>query len=171
MQNDDAPRVRGARPVVRRSAGGRDAGRVVTGSSVRDPRLARTALAVVAISAAFTGVPAAFFPETFYDDFPFLSAWVDLLPPYNEHLVTDVGGLFCAFAVLFAWAAWRPSRELVVPLCVAWSVSSVLHLAFHVRNLDGFSAVDAVGELVTLALLVVLPAVAVWALPRAEDRR
>lgn len=135
---------------------------------VRDPRLARTALAVLAVSAAFTGLPAAFAPRTFFDDFPFLSAWVDLLPPYNEHLVTDVGGLFTAFAVLFAWAALRPSRELVVPLCAAWSVSAVLHFVFHVTHLDGFGAADAVGELLTLGLLVLLPGVAVWALPRGS---
>lgn len=138
---------------------------------IRDVRLARTALAVLAVSAAFTGLPAALVPRTFFDDFPFLSAWVDLLPPYNEHLVTDVGGLFTAFAVLFAWAALRPSRELVVPLCAAWSVSAVLHFVFHVRNLDGFSTADAVGQLFTLGLLVVLPAVAVWALPRGRAAR
>lgn len=136
-------------------------------SAVRDVRLTRTALAVLAVSAAFTGLPAALAPRTFFDDFPFLSAWVDLLPPYNEHLVTDVGGLFTAFAVLFAWAALRPSRELVFPLCAGWTVSAVLHFAFHVTHLDGFGTADAVGELLTLGLLVVLPGVAVWALPRA----
>jgi hypothetical protein len=61
--------------------------------SVRGPSLARTALVVLALSAAFTGLPAALAPRTFFDDFPFLSAWVELLPPYNEHLVTDVGAL------------------------------------------------------------------------------
>ncbi|MDO9407155.1 hypothetical protein [Patulibacter sp.] len=134
-------------------------------ASVRDVRLARTALVVLAVSAAFTGLPAAIVPRAFFDGFPFLSAWVAPLPPFNEHLVTDVGGLFTAFAVLFAWAAWRPTRELVVPLCVAWTVSAVLHLVFHATHLDGFGPVDAVGELVTLGLLVALPGVAVWALP------
>jgi hypothetical protein len=134
-------------------------------AAVRDLRLARTALWVPAVSSAFTGIPAAFLPRTFFDDFPFLSAWVDLLPPFNEHLVTDVGGFFCAFAVLFAWAALRPSRELVVPLCAAWSIAAVSHLVFHATHLDGFGVADAAGELSTLALLVVLPAVAVWALP------
>lgn len=156
------------------SAGPPDPARAAVGrrrSPVRDLRLARTALAVVAVSAAFTGIPAAFFPTTFFDDFPFLSAWVELLPPYNEHLVTDVGGLFCAFAVLFGWAAWRPSRELVVPLCAGWSVSAVLHFVFHARNLEAFGVADAIGEMLTLGLLVVLPAVAVWALPARDAGR
>ncbi|WP_051472318.1 hypothetical protein [Patulibacter minatonensis] len=137
-------------------------------AAVRDPLLSRTALWVLAVSSAFTGIPAAFFPRTFFDDFPFLSAWVDLLPPFNEHLVTDAGGFFCAFAVLFTWAALRPSRELVVPLCVAWTVSALLHFVFHITHLDGFGAVDAVGQMLTLGLLVVLPGVAVWALPSRE---
>ncbi|MEV4422727.1 hypothetical protein AB0L40_22535 [Patulibacter sp. NPDC049589] len=137
-------------------------------AAVRDLRLARTALWLLAVSSAFTGIPAASFPRTFFDDFPFPSAWVDLLPPFNQHLVTDVGGFFCAFAVLFAWAALRPSRELVVPLCASWSVAAVLHLVFHATHLGGFGVADAVGELFTLALLVALPAVAVWALPGAD---
>ena len=53
------------------------------------------------------GLTAAFAPHAFYDDFPFVTHWVNLLPPYNEHLVTDVGGLYLGFAVLFGWAAWK----------------------------------------------------------------
>lgn len=144
------------------SSGARRSGR----AAVRDPLLARTALWVLALSSAFTGVPAAFFPRTFFDDFPFVSAWVDLLPPFNAHLVTDAGAFYCAFAVLFAWAALRPSRELVVPLCVAWTVAAAVHFAFHLTHLEGFGAVDATLQMLTLGLLLVLPAVAVWALPR-----
>lgn len=137
-------------------------------AAVRDLRLARVALAVLALGSLATGLPAAFFPRGFYDGFPFVAHWVDRLPPYNEHLVTDVGGFFLAFAILFAWAAYRPRRELVLPLCAAWSVAALLHLVFHARHLADFSAADAVGELTSLAVLLVLPAVAVWALPPAE---
>ena len=146
----------------------RDARPTRSGRPVRDVRLDRTALAVLAVSTAFTGLPAALVPRSFFDGFPFVSAWVSPLPPFNEHLVTDVGGLFTAFAVLFAWAALRPSRELVVPLCAAWTVSAVLHLGFHATHLDGFGTADAIGELLTLGLLVALPGVAVWALPPRE---
>jgi hypothetical protein len=54
-------------------------------------------------------------PRTFYDDFPFGRAWVEMLPPYNEHLVSDVGGFYLGFALLFAWAAVSLHRALVVP--------------------------------------------------------
>lgn len=134
-------------------------------SALRDLRLVRTALAMLAISTAAVGIPATLAPRGFYDGFPFVTSWIDKLGPFNEHLVTDTGGLFLAFALLFAWAVYRPHPALVRPLCVAFSVSAVLHFAFHVRNLDGFGVGDAVAELLSLALLLVLPAIAAWALP------
>ncbi|WP_320668907.1 hypothetical protein [Patulibacter defluvii] len=134
-------------------------------SAVRDLRLARTALVMLAISSAAVGIPASFAPRGFYDGFPFVTSWVDKLGPFNEHLVTDTGGLFLAFALLFAWAARRPHPALVRPLCAAFAVSQLLHFVFHVRHLDGFGVADAIGEVLSLALLLVLPAVAVWALP------
>jgi hypothetical protein len=127
----------------------------------------RAALALLAVSAAATGLPAALVPRRFYDGFPFVASWVDRLPPYNEHLVTDVGGFYLAFAVLFAWAALRPHRALVVPLCVAWSVAAAIHLAFHVTHLDGFGAADAIGQTAGLVLVLALPLAALaGTLPR-----
>ena len=117
----------------------------------------RLALGLLALSAAAVGVPAAFVPRRFYDDFPFLASWVDLLPPYNQHLITDVGEFYLAFTVLFAWAAVRPSRALVIPLCTAWTVAAALHLRFHVTHLGGFGTADAIAETVALALVVLLP--------------
>ena len=32
---------------------------------------------------------------------------------YNEHLIHDVGDFYLAFTILFAWAAWRPSRDRI----------------------------------------------------------
>ncbi len=128
--------------------------------------VARTALVLVALNAASVGVLATFAPRTFYDDFPFVGHWVDRLPPYNEHLVTDVGALYLAFALVFVWAARTLQRELVRAACAGWALFSLLHLAFHARHLDGFGAGDAVGELAGLAAVVLLPALAVWALER-----
>jgi hypothetical protein len=130
----------------------------------------RLLLAVLAVSALSVGIPASFFPQSFYDDFPFLMQWVSLLPPYNEHLVTDVGGLQLAFGLLFAWAAYRPSRDLVVPLCLAWTVSQALHFLFHITNLDGYDTSDAVGQSLALAVVVLVPLLAIR-LTAAENRR
>jgi hypothetical protein len=90
---------------------------------------------------------------------------VALLPPYNPHLVTDVGAFYLAFALLFTWAAVRPERALVVPLCVAWAVFSAAHLGWHAAHLDGFGAADAAAEIASLALVLAGP-VAVVALLR-----
>ena len=81
---------------------------------MRAPRAARIALAFSCAYCLSIGALAAFAPHAFYDDFPFVSHWVDLLPPYNEHLTTDVGGLYLGFAVVFAWATWRPERTLAL---------------------------------------------------------
>lgn len=41
------------------------------------------------------------FPRSFYDDFP--TARLD--PPYNEHLITDIGGLGLALTGMLHFAA------------------------------------------------------------------
>jgi hypothetical protein len=130
---------------------------------MRQPNLARLALGLLWLTALEIGLTAAAFPRTFYDDFPFLAHWVKLLPPYNEHLVTDVGGLYLGFAVLFGWAAWTLERPLVRPLCIAWLLTATLHLIFHADHLDGFGTADAVGEIASLALLLLPPLLALWA--------
>lgn len=129
---------------------------------MRKAPFARIALGLIFASALTIGLTATVLPETFYEDFPFLASWVSLLPPYNEHLVTDVGGLYLGFAVLFGWAAWTLERALIRPLCVAWLLTAGLHLLFHAGHLDGFSTADAIAELASLALLVGAPLVALW---------
>jgi len=120
-------------------------------------------LAYLGATAALIGLTATLAPRAFYDDFPFIAHWVDLLPPYNEHLVTDVGGLYLGFALLFAWAAWSLERVLLRAVCSAWLLTATLHLIFHARHLDGFSSGDAAAELASLALLLVAPLLALWA--------
>ncbi len=136
---------------------------------MRTPRLARAALGLLLASALLIGLTASALPRTFYDDFPFLAHWVSLLPPYNEHLVTDVGGLYLGFAVLFGWAAWTLDRTLCRAVCVAWLLAAGLHLIFHASHLEGFGAADAAAEIATLALLLAPPALVIWAsVPGAE---
>src|SRR4249920_2889981 len=102
--------------------------REVYAARMRSPNTARAALGFLFIAALAIGLTAAVLPRTFYDDFPFVASWVELLPPYNEHLVTDVGGLYLGFAVLFAWAAWTLERTLVQAVCVARLLSAAIHL-------------------------------------------
>ena len=129
----------------------------------RSPNAARVALAILLLSAASIGLTATLAPHAFYDDFPFLRHWVDLLPPYNEHLVTDVGGLYLGFAVLFAWAAWTLQPTLVRAVCSAWLLAAAIHLFFHATHLENFDTGDAIAELASLAFLLIPPPVAIWA--------
>jgi hypothetical protein len=130
---------------------------------MNSPRSARLALGFLFLAALTIGLTAALVPRTFYDDFPFVTAWVELLPPYNEHLVTDVGGLYLGFAVLFAWAARTLERTLVRAVCVAWLLTATLHLFFHAGHLENFTTADAIAEIASLALLLVPPPLAIWA--------
>ena len=117
----------------------------------------RTALVLLSVYGLAVGLPAAVVPRRFYDDFPFVASWVDRLPPYNQHLVSDVGGFYLGFALLFAWAAVRPSRALVVPLCTAWALAAALHFGFHVTHLGGFPTADAIAQTISLAVVLLLP--------------
>ncbi|HET6999490.1 MAG TPA: hypothetical protein VFI03_13000 [Solirubrobacterales bacterium] len=136
---------------------------------MRSPTSARAALAVLLVAALFIGATAVVAPQTFYDDFPFVAHWVELLPPYNEHLVTDVGGFYLGFAVLFAWAAWTLERTLVRAVCVAWLLTATIHLIFHAGHLEGFGTADAIAEIASLALLLAPPPVAIWGVTRAHS--
>lgn len=131
-------------------------------------RIGRLALALLCVAALSIGLTATALPRVFYDDFPFLTQWVELLPPFNEHLVTDVGGLYLGFAILFGWAAWTFEPALVRPLCVAWLLTATLHLLFHADHLEGFGTADAIGEIASLALLLLPAIAALWA-SRPED--
>ena len=91
---------------------------------------------------------------------------MQLLPPFNEHLIRDVGGFYLAFALLFAWAAVTLARALVVPLAVAWSLAALLHAVYHVLHLDGFGAGDAVAQTVGLVAVLALPVLAIWVVRR-----
>jgi hypothetical protein len=130
---------------------------------VRRPELARGALLLLCGYCLFLGFVAVAAPHTFYADFPFLAHWVDKLPPYNAHLITEVGGLYIGFAVVVGLAAWRLQRDLVIAACAGFLTVSVPHLLFHVTHLDGFGELDGVAELTALASLLLPPLVALWA--------
>ena len=116
--------------------------------------LLRATLAAVAVANAVTGLTALLAPRAFYQDFPFGRGWLAQLPPFNEHLATDVGASYLAFAVLLGWAAYTLERALVLPLCAAWTVFCSAHLAFHVAHLDGMSGIDRAVQ--TAGLVAVL---------------
>lgn len=131
--------------------------------TMRRPEIARAALLALTVYCLFLGLTATIVPHVFFDDFPFLAHWVERLPPYNEHLVTDVGGLYLGFAVVLGLAAWRPRRDLVIAACAGFLTMAVPHLAFHATHLSGFGTGGAIAELGALASLLIPPVLAIWA--------
>ena len=119
----------------------------------------RALLAALAVSAVYPGAWAVVAPRSFFDEFPGAGRhWTAELPAYSEHLVTDVGAFYLGFALLLAWAAMRPSRELVVPVCSAFALFSALHLAWHAAHLDGLATFDAVLQTASLAAVLIASA-------------
>jgi hypothetical protein len=126
--------------------------------------LLRAGLAVLALVAAAEGAWMYLAPRSFYDDVPTVSA----SGPYSEHLMTDIGGLNLAMAVVLGCAAvWLDLRLSRVALA-AYLVYSVTHLAFHLGHLDGLSAGGTAFLVTTLALLpaIALGLLAVTVFPR-----
>jgi hypothetical protein len=116
----------------------------------------RALLAALGLSAAYPGIWATVAPRSFFDTFPGAGHhWTAALPAYNVHLVADVGAFYLAFALLFAWASARPSKELVVPVGTAFALFSALHLGWHVAHLDRISTTDAVAQTISLAAVLV----------------
>lgn len=129
----------------------------------------RAVLAVLGAIQLTDGVWALFAPRSFYGDFPLGRGWVEALPAYNEHLVRDVGALFCATAVILFAAAIYMERRLILVALGSFLVFSVPHAVYHAFNLEPYGTADAIGNVVTLGLTVLLPIAALVVL--ARDRR
>lgn len=97
------------------------------------------------------------FPRSFYDDLP----TVDNDPPFNEHLMRDVGGLGLSLAAVLFVAVVFMEYRLVCAALAGNSVYASTHFVFHVSNLGGWSTGDAVTLATTLGINVVIP-LAIW---------
>jgi len=132
---------------------------------------ARVGLGILAVFQAVIGVWALFAPTGFYSSFPLPGhPWVSLLPPYNEHLVRDVGELSLALTVVLAAAAVIGQWLLSVVAVTAIAVYAVPHAIFHFLHLEGFPTSDAIAQTVGIALHLVVIAVVALLLWRARDR-
>jgi hypothetical protein len=131
----------------------------------------RVLLAILAFIEAVIGVWALFAPASFYRSFPGAGhAWVSLLPPYNQHLITDVGELSVALTVVLAAAAVTGNWLLSVVAIVAFAVYTVPHMIFHSLHLEGFSTAEAIGQTVGFVMQLLLAAVVAWLLWRDRPR-
>jgi alkylhydroperoxidase family enzyme len=116
----------------------------------------RFLLLSLGIPQGLIGVWALFAPRSFYDDFPAVrDGWVNVLGPFDEHLVTDVGALFVGLGVLLTIAAVTLHRTTVVAAAITWLVFVVPHTVWHLFNLEPYGTFDAVANAVTIAGTVV----------------
>lgn len=131
----------------------------------------RTGLGVLAVFQAIIGVWALFAPTSFYGSFPLPGhPWVSLLPPYNEHLVRDVGELSLALTVVLAAAAVIGQWLLSAVAVAAIAVYAVPHAIFHFLHLEGFPTSDAIAQTIGIALHLVVIAVVAWLVWRDRSR-
>lgn len=104
-------------------------------------------------------------PRSFFDDFP----TVALDPPYNQHLMSDVGGLGVALTVTVAAAAVTMTRHLVLAALAGYLVYAATHFAFHVGHFEHFQVRDAAGVGTGLGVEVVLAVALLAAAWRARS--
>ena len=149
--------VRGTRSGVRHNAG------------VNAALVVRIGMGLLGAVHAWWGVWARVAPRDFFDTFPgFGRRWTAAYPPFNEHLVTDLGATFLTLALLlFAGAAWRSgsattNRSIRTVALIAVGTFSTLHLSFHAGHQGDLGGDRMAGDyglsLLTLVLGVLVPA-------------
>lgn len=114
----------------------------------------RTGLGFLAAGDIAIGAWAYLAPGSFFDDVPTVST----LPPFNAHLVSDVGAFFISQGVVLAAAAVIMQRRLTAIALCGYLSFAVLHLIYHYRHLAGMADREATGLVVALALSIVVPA-------------
>lgn len=125
-------------------------------------RIERSAVGALAVMMLPTGIQAAFFPRSFFEDFPLGRRWIAQSgEAYNEHLIRDVGGLFLALIIVSAWTLWR--HRPVRGVAAAWLAQGLMHFAFHIGQLDGYRTADRIGLIGSLAITPVLASIALVA--------
>lgn len=121
------------------------------------PTVFRLGLAGLGLIQVTNGLYALVSPRGFYDDFPVGRGWVEAIPAYNPHLMTDVGALFLATGALMLLAAIRLYRPLVLAALVTWLLFALPHTAYHLANLGPYDTADTAANVVTLSLTVLIP--------------
>jgi len=138
--------------------------------TIRPVVLQRILLGALAATQTVIGGWALLAPEAFYSGFPAAGhAWVALLPPYNEHLVRDVGALSLATAVMLIVAAVTADRRVGATAVGAYAAYSLPHTVFHGLHLDGFSTADAIAQMGGFFLQIGVILVLAWLLRRGGD--
>jgi hypothetical protein len=129
----------------------------------RSATLLRAGLFALAFEAGLIGVHALFFPQYFYSEFLLGRGWVQMLPPYNEHITRDLGALYLGFFFLMSYAAVKLSRDLVNGAIVSFMVATIPHMVFHaIHTEDAPLLIDKILQVGLLALTVAFGVLLLW---------
>lgn len=115
----------------------------------------RAGLALLSLLQLGTGAWMLFAPRAFYHDVP----TVALDPPFNEHLMSDLGALNLSLAVVLAAGAISASRQLSCVALCAYLTYSVPHLIYHATHPHGMPAPAAIALTTSLVFLATAAAV------------
>jgi hypothetical protein len=99
------------------------------------------------------GLAATLAPRAFYDYVP----WVDLIPPFSEHLMRDYGAMNLSLALVFVVAAVMMERRMVRIALGAYLLFAIPHLIFHLTHLEHFTTGAAIWQTILLTFAVLLP--------------
>jgi hypothetical protein len=104
------------------------------------------------------GVPAVVAPQWFFDHFPGAGQhWTAAYPPYNEHLMTDVGVAAITLGGMLIAAVLIGDRKVTALVLGAVAFYEALHLAYHVVHRGHMSAPSNGLSLAALAVGVLFP--------------
>lgn len=113
-------------------------------------RVGLWALTIVELA---VGILAMLTPRAFYDHV----LWVDLTPPYADHLMRDYGAMNLALGVVSLIAAATMDRLVVRTALAAYISFAIPHLIIHVTHHQQYTTAAAVGETTALVVAVLLP--------------
>jgi hypothetical protein len=120
--------------------------------------VARGGAAVLAALNLWWGAWARFAPHHFFDTFPgFGHHWTAAYPPYNEHLVTDLGSTFLTLGFLLVVGTVIADRRIRRLVLAAVVLFNALHLGFHAGHRGTMDAFDFEASVASLAGGVALP--------------
>ena len=120
--------------------------------------IVRAGLVILGLLHLTWGIPAVVAPRWFFDTFPWVGpGWTAAYPPFNVHLMTDVGAAFTTLGVLLLVAAALGDRRVTAVVLLGLIVFSTIHLVFHLGNHGELSGVELPASLATLAAGVAAP--------------
>ena len=138
---------------------------------MRTAPLRRGGLAALGLVELSWGGWAYFAPGRFFADFPgFGHRWTAAYPPFNEHLIADLGATFLTFGALLVFAAVLDDRRVSATVLASAMLFNLLHLAFHATHRGTMTGADYPVSLLALLFGVLVPAALLALLPDRPRR-